>query len=209
LNDIRLEFKRCRAWALYPYVYGVPVSWWLLPTFMKHIKGKDFFIDGWIFSIPYAESYLREYNNWIKYYIPPSGVKLKSVLDIGVGCGETAKLYFDCGARLVEGIEPSSSCQPYLKYNESHHNLHCYNRKFNPKTDVELMNTFDLVKMDIEGYEQELIPYLDKLDVDFILECHTVYLRDVFYDNGFEDSDSTYENPLGWDSRILHRWKKK
>lgn len=208
MNDIMLEFKKRKAWLLYPHIYGVPISWWLLPIFIKHIKGKDFYIDGWKFSIPYAESYIREYNNWMKYYIPPTGVKFKSVLDIGGGCGETAKLFFDNGARLVETIEPSGECQPYLEYNTINHHLYVDNRKFNPEIDVELMNTFDLVKMDIEGYEQELIPYLDEINVDFVLECHTIYLRDVFYRHGFVDSENTYENPLGWDSRILHRWKK-
>ena len=173
------------------YYHGVPIKptykgrWYNWNTIFKMLKylHKDYLeIDGWKFNMSYGLIYLRERKGW-GLYLPPNGVKNKLILDIGGGCGETAKFFLEEGALRVDIIEMNKECEKFLEYNSLYHNIGYRIKKFD-LSDIA-KDKYDLIKIDIEGYESELIPYLDLINIDIVLETHSQYITDKFMENGF------------------------
>ncbi len=139
--------------------------------------------DGWIFDIEYGLLYLNERRKAWNLYIPPTGLAGKKILDIGGGCGETAKFFLDNGADSVHVIENNDKCRRFLQANHEHDKRMTY--EIDDFQGFEASDRYDLIKLDIEGYEMRLISYLDKLNVDIILESHSNYITDRFLEKGF------------------------
>lgn len=164
-------------------------------------------VDGWRFAMYYGFIYLQESVKDWQYYLPPGGVEGKTVLDLGGGCGETAKFFLDHGAKKVIVVEPNPLCFDFLDYNaERHEELVVLKEKAKLP---HLGLVCDLVKMDIEGYEAMFLPYLDDLNIDIVLEAHSNYIVDQFLLRGFKPF-----KPWSRDREIfgrvdqLYRWKK-
>lgn len=173
------------------YYHGVPIkptyrgrsyNWKTIIKMLKYLHGDYLEIDGWRFNISYGLIYLRERKGW-GLYLPPDGVKNKLILDVGGGCGETAKFLLEHGAFRVDIIESNKECEKSLKYNRIYHPITYKIKKFD-LSDIS-KDKYDLIKIDIEGYESELIPCLDWIKKDIVLETHSQYITDKFMENGF------------------------
>lgn len=167
-------------------------------------------IGGWRFNLDYGFIYLLESGDDWNYYLPPGGVEGRKVLDLGGGCGETAKFFLDHGAAEVVVVEPNPGCFKYLDYNaERHEGIVVFKEKAKL---IHLGLGCDLIKMDIEGYELEFLPYLDDVNVDIVLEAHSNYIVDQFLLHGFSLFNSFRRNREltgGGTGGIdqLYRWK--
>lgn len=155
--------------------------------FLKYVRNGGVEVDGWFFSLEYGILYLKEREEWRSLYLPPWSLKGKTVLDVGAGCGESAKFFLDNGAFRVVAVEPNRECWPYLEKNAESHSMHIVEDPFNPSMMLHDFD-YDFVKMDIEGYESLLIPYLDYISVPMAVECHNKYVCDRFFDAGFTSS---------------------
>jgi hypothetical protein len=167
-------------------INGIFIKWRYLIKYLMANRGEYLEIDGWIFSIDYALIYLTEIKKWEYYTV--MGVKDKRILSVSGGCGEDAKYFLEHGACSVHVIESNPICEDYLHYNRILDNRLSYEIKsFNPFIDVVLeINKYDLIKLDIEGYELLLINYLDRINVDIVLESHDNYITDKFMEKGFK-----------------------
>lgn len=88
----------------------------------------------------------RELSMWHLYYLPRKPLVGKTVLDLGAGCGETAKFFLNHGASRVVCVEPESKCLEYLQKN------------FGKDPRVLIVSEFiDHIKIDIEGAEEGMI----------------------------------------------------
>jgi len=167
----------------------------------------DIKIDDWVFDVEYGLIYLEESEYWEQDYLPPWSLKNKTVLDVGAGCGESAKFFLDHGASIVIAVEPNRKCWPYLEKNAANHRLHIVEDSFNPQMIYDFKP--DYVKVDIEGYETLLIPYLSDVMVPMVVECHNKYVIDEFLLAGFTTGRSFAEDyQLRAQTMILHRWNK-
>ena len=83
---------------------------------------------------------------WHLYYLPHKPLAGKTVLDLGAGCGETAKFFLNHGASRVVCIEPDSKCLEYLRQNFGK----------DPRV-VIVSDSIDHIKIDIEGAEEGMI----------------------------------------------------
>lgn len=126
-----------------------------------------------------AEMYAAEYDEWVKYYLPIS-LKGKTVLDVGAGEGETAKFFLEHGAKKVICIEPDTQCFKVLQANAKKWPIECHNKKFDT---TDLKHKFDFMKMDIEGYEEELLDV--EVNKPCVLEVHGLQLKDKFENAGY------------------------
>ena len=72
------------------------------------------------------------------------------------------------------------------------------------------MNSYDLIKMDIEGYEIELLPYLDEINIDIVVETHSQYITDKFIEKGFNYVSPNTEKDIEiyGGVNVLCRWRK-
>lgn len=183
------------------------IRWSLLPKLLRYIKNGEVQIDGWKFQIDYGLLYLFESKRW-DYYIPPNGLRGKIILDVGGGCGETAKFFIENGAKEVIVIEANPICEQYLGYNSGEHKeLSFIMGKFNCFS-LESFD-YDLLKLDVEGYEIELLPYLDDLNVDIVLESHNNYVTDRFLEHGFKLLSKYPRNrDIYGGVAVLCRWRK-
>ncbi|MCJ7637392.1 MAG: hypothetical protein MUO21_07870 [Nitrososphaeraceae archaeon] len=167
-----------------PCINGIIISWMDIIKYIKAEKDNYVEVDGWRFQIDYAMIYFMEKKHW-GYYIPPLGVKDKNILCVGGGCGETAKYYLDNGAFHVHVIENNPICKDYLIYNHFKNNKMTFSLKDFDMSDISYI--YDLLQFDIEGYELLLLPILDKLNIDIVLESHCTYITDRFIEKGFKE----------------------
>lgn len=123
--------------------------------------------------------FASQYDDWVKHYLPLS-LKGKTVLDVGAGEGETAKFYLEHGVRKVICIEPDTQSFRLLQVNAANWPIECCNKKFDIS---DLNRSFDFMKMDIEGYEEELLNA--EFDKPCVIEVHGLQLRDKFENAGY------------------------
>lgn len=185
--------KKIRFWDIgyYPYLRRIL-------EFNKLVKKyeDDIIIlkDGFKLNIEFAELMAREYPDW-GYYLPPYNLRNKVILDIGAGCGETARYYLLNGALKVICIDNDDICLNYLKINSKNFNIDIIGESFKLE---HLKLNYDICKMDIEGYEVLLINAYDNglLNIKelkpMIIECHSQYCINRFKEMGF---------------RIVHRYR--
>lgn len=158
--------------------------WMDLLKMLKYSKGDIFNIDGYEFLPYFGLCYIEEYDKWMKHYIPSIGVKDKIILDVGAGCGESAKFFLDNGALKVICIECNEISYSYLKKNSlRNYKIKPYNKFF----DVDDLYSFnyDILKMDIEGYEATALYDLIELDKPIVIEAHSNYIINTLSKNGF------------------------
>jgi SAM-dependent methyltransferase len=141
---------------------------------------KQLVTDQWSFSVHRANVIKSETFDWQKNYLPVD-VKNKIVLDIGAGEGESARFFLNNGASKVICIEPNNYAFSILKANARHHPLICLNKRFT-LSDLSTIN-FDFMKMDIEGYEEDLLA--KKLDKPAVVEVHGLPLAERFENVGW------------------------
>lgn len=194
------------------YLCGEKILFRNVPLILIYKQGREIRIGSWAFSIPYGLIYLKDRGRWLNEYVPLSGLENKRVLDIGAGCGESAKFFLDNGASRVVAVENNVGARIYLKSNALRNKgLIVSNRPtFDPYYHLKDPESFDLVKCDIEGYEIHLAEYLERnppLNKDIILEVHSVYMRDRFYQLGFNEIPTRDgDPPQGFPTRIMFRW---
>ena len=158
-----------------------------LRTTKNYIKLKKLDSDlknmNWLFSERRKTMILNEWNEWTKFYLPID-VKDKTVLDVGAGEGETALFYLLNGAKKVICIEPNKNCYDILLRNSKFHNRII---PINIYFELNMINiNSDLIKIDIEGYEEKLLELNhDKLKNRIVLEIHGLQLIDKFKNRGY------------------------
>jgi tRNA G37 N-methylase Trm5 len=126
---------------------------------------------------------MSEWSLWNRFYIPRAGIVGKTILEVGAGCGESAAVLFEKGAKKVVCVEPNDEDVRYPSENikENGWNAEIIPTKFN----LSILNgAFDLVLMDCEGCEAELL-CLDILPY-IIIEVHTKELKEKFLDKGLK-----------------------
>lgn len=155
---------------------GITVKWSKIFEVIKYInlKSHDIIIDGFRYLPYYGILYINERDNWIYDYLPIDGVEDKIILDIGAGCGETAKFYLDNGAKKVICIEPDYNAYKYLLHNSYFDDriipIHKY---FN----IDMLNIkHDFMKMDIEGAEILFLLYANNYNKSCVIEAHSNYI---------------------------------
>lgn len=105
----------------------------------------------------------------------------RTVLDIGAYVGDTAKLFLRAGAKKVICIEPNQQSAKRINF----FGTEVYPEKFNPIKHLGL--DFDVMKCDCEGYEMELLPFLDKLkNKRILIESHNHWINEQFVTKGFQ-----------------------
>jgi len=213
MSILNKDFNICyNGLPIKPKYKGRMFNWITVFQALKSLEEDDngnkyLYIDGWRFDISYGLLYLKESRHW-NYYLPPDGVEDKFILSVGGGCGEDAKFFLEHGAFRVDIIEANEKCRIFLDYNSEHHNIRAWIKKFDMK-DI-FYDYYDLIKIDIEGYETELLPYLDEFNIDIVLETHSQYITDKFIENGFNYvRPNTEQNiEIYGGVNILCRWKK-
>jgi hypothetical protein len=187
------------------YVNDIPIAWKSVPFMLRNLGG-DVEIDGWFFNQTYAVVYLVEHKRWLQQYLPPCGLKGKTVLDVGAGCGETAKFFLDHGASQVVCIEPDNEPYQYLLRNSELHEGVVPVKKLFEESDLYSI-PHDFLKMDIEGYEMLFLPSLLKYDKPCSVETHNKYVTDRFLEAGFKPSLPLKRNyQAQGDTPVLTRW---
>lgn len=155
--------------------------------------------EGWSFSDTRINMYIREYDDWEQYYVP-FDLSWKTVLDVGAGEGETALFYFNHGAVKVVCVEPDVEAFEKLRGNGQGRCMPLKQEYFT----LELIDTvqqellaqdqkgIDLIKIDIEGYEELMLHYKGTIPV--VCEVHGLQLADKF-------------RAAGWVVSVPHRWE--
>jgi len=184
-----------------PFVVEVNGKRITLENYKKiiHLTRDTVLIDGWLFNHDYGMLYLSELNDWEKDYNLIDFNK-KVVLDIGAGCGETAKFFLEKGAESVICIEPYEIPYRYLEINSKKHNIIPKKMAFTPEILKKFQ--FDFVKIDIEGFEATLIEsdFLKNFEMPIVIEVHTGYLIEKFLNSKFKIIRNIQTNPSG----IMH-----
>lgn len=130
----------------------------------------------------HAAAVILEWEMWVKQYQPPFDLKNKTVLDVGAGCGETAWLFFLLGANKVICVEPDKKACALLKKNLRGFPIQVINAPFNLR---HLHLKHDFMKMDCEGGEKLLLPYLTEKLKPCVIEVHSQELERAFFFKGF------------------------
>lgn len=197
---------------LHPFLYDIPIPYRALRDVIKYRRGQEIKIDGWRFTLDYGIVYLKERSTWFQY-LPPGGVKDQVVLDVGAGCGETAKYFLEAGASKVIAVENNQEALTYLRLNaEAFNKIQVVPEAYQPFKHMSALT--GLVKLDIEGYEINLLTWLEaypKANLNIVLEVHSVWMRDRFLELGFTQIRPAYltrDEPGGFTTRIMYRWKK-
>jgi SAM-dependent methyltransferase len=157
---------------------------------------------GWHFSKFREDMILREIKDWHQHYLPIN-VKDLVILDIGAGEGETAKFFLDYGAAEVICIEPCHEAFKHLKENSATNSLVPLN-KFFEISDLSAQ-TFDFLKMDIEGYEESLLE--TELSSPAVIEVHGMQLRDKFQKAGWRIEYPSFQDAKGYSCTCYAYWK--
>jgi len=151
-----------------------------LKYYLKRLRYRS---KGWKFSRERRGMFIDEGDEWKKRYLSIN-VEGLTVLDVGAGEGETARFYLEHGAKRVLCIEPDEARFRRLKENAWDRPLTCYNKRFS-RDDMNL--PFDFMKMDIEGFEVELLgaPVVKPC----VIEVHGLELRERFEREGYTFED--------------------
>jgi SAM-dependent methyltransferase len=160
--------------------------------------------ENWRFSNRRARLLINEYQEWRAFYLPIS-VKGLTVLDVGAGEGETAKLFLDHGASQVICIEPYEKAFRYLKENAIKNNIIPLFKKFELRDFTD--NQFDFLKMDIEGYEEILLEAKVELECPAVIEVHGMQLWDRFSKAGWRIKYRDNFINYGYDCVCYAYWK--
>lgn len=183
---------------LYPYILGKPFKPFNLGYNLRIIKFnklvkeyRELHIllkDGWYLNYESAELMAREYLEW-KHYLPLFSLKGKVVLDIGAGCGETARYFLLNGAERVICVDNNIECINYLEKNSEHFNITVIPYDFDIRMLFDI--DYDYCKIDIEGYEALIIndcerEYFNPNNLKpTVIECHSQYSINKFREMGF------------------------
>lgn len=121
--------------------------------------------------------WFKERKDWEAEYLPRSGVKGKTVLDVGAGAGETAAFFFDHGAAKVICVEPDPKAVAMLRRNADRFrwNVQVFPEKLSL---AHMALPFDWAKIDCEGAERQLLA-LDTMPPSAV-EIHTRRLAKAF-----------------------------
>lgn len=145
---------------------------------------------NWFFDQKQIELIIREYPDWREHYLPIN-VKDKVVLDIGARQGDTARFFLEHGAKKVICIENNPYHFKYLRQNAKFH------KEIFPIFESfklgHLILDHDFLKIDIEGYEEELLDWFDYAKMllgPCVVELHTAFLTEKFHKEGFEIKSS-------------------
>lgn len=157
---------------------------------------------GWHFSTFREHMIQSETKEWRRHYLPIN-VKDLVILDVGAGEGETAKFFLDYGAAKVICIEPCHEAFAHLKENAITNSLVPIN-KFFEVSDLSAQ-TFDFLKMDIEGYEESLLE--TKLSSPAVIEVHGMQLRDKFQKAGWRIKYPSLPEAKGYRCTCFAYWK--
>ena len=105
---------------------------------------------------------LFESLSWKPLYLPKGGIKGKTVLDVGMGCGETTAFFFENGAKKIVGVEIMEGCAQNAKQNAKRNgwDLEVFGEPFKLE---HLAIPHDFLKMDIDGGERLLLDYKNEL----------------------------------------------
>lgn len=187
------------------HVNDIPIAWKSLPFMLRNLGG-DVEMGGWVFNQTYAVVYMVESRRWLLQYLPPSGLKGKTVLDVGAGCGETAKFFIENGAAGVICIEPDEEAYSYLLRNSLRHPEVIPLKKLFEVEDLYRI-PHDFLKVDIEGYEMPMIDELDRYRGPCSIETHNKYVTDKFMARGFKPALPLKRNyQAQGDTPVLTRW---
>jgi predicted RNA methylase len=135
--------------------------------------------NGWNFSKERRDFYIYERDDWLKSYLPID-IKDLTALDVGAGEGESARFYLENGASKVICIECDDLSFKKLKENAMKFPLECFHKRFSIE---DLGLKFDFMKMDIEGYEEELLGIA--IEKPCVIEVHGLQLREKFMKAGY------------------------
>lgn len=137
--------------------------------------------EKWDFTEQCWNMLFIQWQDWEQNYLPID-VKGKTILDIGAGEGETAYFYLQNNAKNVVCIEPKPDAFSMLIKNTLNHQqqIEALNEPFK-KTHLKIPH--DLMKMDIEGYEEKLLTTTPPKPS--IIEVHGLQLRDKFARKGY------------------------
>jgi SAM-dependent methyltransferase len=133
--------------------------------------------------------FIQEYPQWKRFYLPFS-MRGLTVLDVGAGEGETARFFLENGAKKIVCIEPNHRAFEYLLGNARHRPMECFNKRFD--LDDLVFRFFDFMKMDIEGYEEQLLGV--QLEKPSVIEIHGLQLRDKFNGGGYMIKDVGHDD---------------
>jgi SAM-dependent methyltransferase len=183
---------------------GYTVRWGSLPRIIY--AGDKIKVDGWVFNHAYGWVYLYERKRWENQYLPPYGVKDKTILDIGAGAGETAKFFLDHGAKNIIAVEINPYALPSLRRNASKHHITVIEKPFATSM---LQLPHDYMKMDIEGYETSLLmdDCLEWYKKPCIVEAHNKFIIDGLTKAGFQGDETPRDFDLiHTQAKIMKRW---
>ncbi len=110
-------------------------------------------------------------------FLEPKG---KIILDVGAYNGDSARLFLKHGAKQVIAIEKDLDLASKIKLQ----NCIVFAESFDPEKHLSL--NWDAAKVDIEGYEILLLPYLDSITRPMLVEVHNRYLEEKFASHGFK-----------------------
>jgi predicted rRNA methylase YqxC with S4 and FtsJ domains len=145
---------------------------------IRFVEKTNLQLDSYAFSILTTELKI------FKYYLPNFSLKGLTVLDVGACCGETAWYFFKHGAKKVVCIEILEDRVKMIEANKKTLglNIDVVGEAFKPE---HLQIPHDFIKVDIEGAETLLLPYVSSLK-PCVVEAHGEVIKKQFEDVGFK-----------------------